>query len=170
MADHAKPVPFDPDWPEPAQEFFGVEVPDAPGLDLEKALSPRWARAIGTAARSRSTPTDYVFGSALAVIAGLVGNARWAAPTATWQEPPNLWCALVGTSGSAKSPAMDTVLGPLSKLEGKVQKHAEQEYRAWQEGAQIAKAFEKAWQDDVKAAAASNENSSPETTEGGPGP
>ena len=170
MANRDMPVPFDPAWPEANAEFFGVEIPDPPRLDLEMILSPRWAQAIRTDARSRSTPVDYVFGSALAVNAGLIGNTRWAAPTATWQEPPMLWCALVGASGATKSPAMDIVLGPLSKLETRLQEQARKEHCKWQEKAQVAKVFEKVWRDDVKAAAVSGDTPPKKPSKADPGP
>ncbi len=65
---------------------------------------------------------------------------------------------------------MDVVLGPLSKLEKKIREQALEEHRVWEEAAQIAKAHEKTWQNEVKNATEARETPPPKPKETDPGP
>jgi hypothetical protein len=69
-----------------------------------------WARWITDAAEAASCPVDYVAMPLLAMASVLIGNARWAAATSGWIEPPHLWLAVVGDSGTGKSPGADCLL------------------------------------------------------------
>lgn len=61
----------------------------------------------------------------LSVLAGTIGNARTIRLKPGWDEPAILWTAIVGESGTMKTPAIDSVLAPLWKRE-------EQAYRVYE--------------------------------------
>lgn len=50
-------------------------------------------------------------------LAGAVGATRWVQPKAGWAEPCVLWGAIVGESGTQKSPAQKTALAPLEEMQ-----------------------------------------------------
>ena len=77
-----------------------------PALDLS-LFGNRWKNWICSAARAAACPVDYVVAPLLAAASTLIGNARWAQAVPGWVEPPHLWCASVGDSGSGKSPGAD---------------------------------------------------------------
>jgi DNA polymerase-1 len=60
------------------------------------------------------------------VLASLIGNTRVIRLKRDWTEPSVVWTAIVGDSGSLKSPAAKLVLGPLFRLQRQLLK----EYKA----------------------------------------
>jgi hypothetical protein len=61
----------------------------------------------------------YVALSSLAGLAASIGNARRIKLKGSWYEPAVLWTAIVGESGTLKSPALDVALAPLRRLQAK---------------------------------------------------
>ena len=62
-------------------------------------------------------PLAYVALPALSVLASAVGTTRMISPKPGWKEYGILWTAIVGESGSMKSPAIDLALDPLKSLQ-----------------------------------------------------
>jgi hypothetical protein len=67
-------------------------------------------------AKSSGTNPDYCFGSMLAVAGACLGGPLRVV-TKGFTQAPVLWVVLVGTSGVAKSPAMESATHPLRKLD-----------------------------------------------------
>ncbi|MCK4626637.1 MAG: DUF3987 domain-containing protein [Phycisphaerae bacterium] len=62
----------------------------------------------------------------LAALASAIGNTRRIQLKRGWSEPAILWAAIVGDSGTMKSPAMELALKPLRQRQGKaIKQHAE---------------------------------------------
>lgn len=59
--------------------------------------------------------TSYVALPLLAGLASAIGNSSVVELKRGWTEPPILWTAIVGESGTAKSPALDLALRPIRK-------------------------------------------------------
>jgi DNA polymerase I-like protein with 3'-5' exonuclease and polymerase domains len=53
----------------------------------------------------------------LAVAASLIGNTRTIRLKFDWDEPSVIWAAIVGDSGTLKSPALKLVMGPLYRMQ-----------------------------------------------------
>src|SRR5262245_33718553 len=53
----------------------------------------------------------------ISALAGTIGNARSIQLKRGWIEPSVIWSAIVGPSGTVKSPALDAVLGPLHEMQ-----------------------------------------------------
>src|SRR5262249_11002289 len=60
---------------------------------------------------------SYLALPALSVIASLIGNSRTIRLKRGWHEPAVIWTAIVGDSGTLKSPAVGAVAGPLYRLQ-----------------------------------------------------
>lgn len=100
------PEPFEPfpveALPQPVREF-AVEGAASIGCDPSFIILPLMS-ALGSA----------------------IGNARRIALKRAWEEPPIIWTAIVGESGTAKSPALDLALGPVRKRQHMaMREHAE---------------------------------------------
>lgn len=124
-----------------------------PSLPVE-VFGSRWAAWIGSAAQAAACPPDYVAAPLLASASALIGNARWAQAHAGWAEPPHLWMASVGDSGSSKSPGADPLLRHvLPVIERRLAADYPDKLREHRAAAEAAKARRDAWEKDVKTAA-----------------
>lgn len=151
-------VPFKPDWPEPAQHLLGRERPAAPPLDLHGLLPPALAQWVSDSAAEKGAPSDYVLGALLSAAGAAIGTSRWACPRHGWAEPPVLWTALIGSPSAGKSPALDTVQGPLRKIEKAQRTTAELKLAKWTQAAELAEIAKSAWKAESKKALALNES------------
>lgn len=147
-----KPIPFKPEWPNPAPRFLTSELPPAPALPLYEALGPRLAQWIRHAAEAKGAPPDYVFAALLSVAGAAIGNTRWVSPWRGWTEPPLIWTMCVGLPSAGKSPAIDAALQPLRKVERTMREAAQAEVKEWNEKAEVAKLTEATWKEAAKAA------------------
>lgn len=77
------------------------------------ALPPRLAEFVQSAARSIGCDESFVALPALAVCAAAVGATRRVLLKQGWSEPLCIWAAIVGESGSQKTPAFAAAIGPL---------------------------------------------------------
>jgi hypothetical protein len=81
---------------------------------------------VAQAAEALGCDPTFVALPALAVCAALVGNTRSIRLKKDWTEPAILWTAIVGDSGTLKSPAIKQALGPVFRL----QKRMRDEYES----------------------------------------
>lgn len=146
------PIPYLPDWPDPAPRLMRAELPAAPRLPLRDVLGPGLAQWVEDAAEAKGAPTDYVFAALLTVAGSAIGNSRWASPWRGWNEPPVIWSMCIGLPSAGKSPAIDAALQPLRKAERRLREAAEAEAKEWAERADIAKLAETTWKEAAKAA------------------
>ena len=170
MTHAASPIPFTPDWPDPAPRFMRDEVPPAPSLPLADVFGPVWAAWIASAAEAKSAPPDYVVAALLPVVGAAIGNTRWALPWQGWAEPPILWTMAIGNPSSNKSPGLDAVLTPLRKVEREKRRAVEAEHAVWTEAAELAKIAESTWKEAVKRALKEGEDPPERPREANPGP
>jgi hypothetical protein len=62
----------------------------------------------------------------LAVLAAAIGTSRTIRLLRAWQEPAVVWTAIIGESGTLKSPALDLVLRPVGRRQGQaIDRHRE---------------------------------------------
>ena len=129
---------------------LGRRAPPALPLDV---FGPEWERWIESAAEAAAAPPDYVALPLLAGASALIGHARWAQATPGWSEPPHLWAAAVGDSGSAKSPGADSLLRDvLPVLEQRMLGDFPEKLREWKVAAELHGAAQETWKMDVRKA------------------
>ena len=124
----------------------------APPLDLADIFPAPWAEWIGSAAEASGAPADYVALPLLAAAGALIGNARWVNPWNEWREPPALFVALIGLPSAGKSPALDTVMRPLSGIEADANTDMPERRREWDTAKEGAEARRDRWKGEVKTA------------------
>jgi len=147
-------------WPEPDLRLVYDDRPLAPTLD-DDALPAGWAAWIAAEAMAHGCPRDYVAVGLIAAASAWIGNARHAAATATWSEPPHLWMALIGPPSSGKTPALRPIIETCRALERDAEpawQAAMAECAALAEGAH---AIEDGWRAAIRAAAKAGEKLPP---------
>lgn len=89
-------------------------------------------RFVAAGAAAIGCDPSYIALPMLAVLAAAIGNTRRIQLKRGWAAPPIIWVAIVGESGTAKSPAFRLVMRPLHERQKKaLQQHEEamQQYR-----------------------------------------
>lgn len=118
-----------PEVPEP-QNLFDSAVPTP--LDLKAALHPVLAEfAAVRAGVAGHDPTAYAY-AAIAAISGVIPHNTRIEIGPTWREPLLQWVAIVGPTGSGKSPAMNAAVEPVIALHHAVHAQYKLAYAAWQ--------------------------------------
>jgi Protein of unknown function (DUF3987)/Primase C terminal 2 (PriCT-2)/Bifunctional DNA primase/polymerase, N-terminal len=143
------PITADP-GPDMSILRHGQENPPAFPLD---ALGGLWAAWVKDAADATAAPVDYVSMPLLAAASALIGHARWPSATPGWCEPPHIWCASVGVSGSSKSPASDPILRDIMpKLEARMAAGFAEKHAQWEADHARYETQKGQWRKDVEEA------------------
>ncbi|UIJ74292.1 DUF3987 domain-containing protein [Aurantimonas sp. HBX-1] len=82
----------------------------------------------------------------------MIANVRWAMAGTHWAEPPVLWCCIVGSPSSGKSPAMDAAFDLIRHAEDRMAAGFDDELRRFETDQQISRARQEAWEAKVKEA------------------
>src|SRR5262249_36991579 len=121
------------------------ELPDFPVDALPDATRDWFLRS----ARGGGVTPAHVAVPLLGIASSLIGIARPIRACRSWSEPMTLWVAVVGFSGTGKTPGLDVTRRVLSLIErGRKQKIAELQ-REHETRAQRAKAEKKKWEKTV---------------------
>ena len=102
-------------WGKPDLSILTSGPTDRPVFPVA-LLGEFWGPFAIALAKSKNAPVDYVGASLITVAAALMGNSRVAVGPA-WREPSVIWTALVGSSSSGKSPALDPFIEMVVQLE-----------------------------------------------------
>jgi hypothetical protein len=111
-----------------------VVTPDAPQMEAVPAFSPfpvdvlpePIRRFVADGARSIGCDASYIALPLLSGLASAIGNTHRIQLRRVWTEPAIIWTAIVGESGTAKSPALELALRPIRKRQHQAMKeHAE---------------------------------------------
>ncbi|HXG41978.1 MAG TPA: DUF3987 domain-containing protein [Dehalococcoidia bacterium] len=119
--------------------FVGDPLPFSPPPPFPLEALPEEAREfVTTGAAALDCPPDMVAAPFLGMVAGLIGHRQRLQVNPAWREWPSLWVAVVAAPGTAKSPALQLALSPLSRLQEMAYRRWREEMKAWE--AQAAKA------------------------------
>lgn len=92
----------------PAPAIVGNSLPAPTGRPFPLTALPEPVRGyVDACAAAIGCDLSYVALPVLTVLAGAIGNARRVRIKRSWTEPAILWTAIVGESGTQKSPALD---------------------------------------------------------------
>ncbi|MDE2344700.1 MAG: DUF3987 domain-containing protein [Betaproteobacteria bacterium] len=138
-------------WGAPDLSLIRQEAVAAPAIPAN-ILPPSWAKWANDAAEGAGAPFAFVACALLAATGAVIGNSRWASPWHPWKEPPALNMALIGKPSSGKSPALDQVVGLLTRLETEAnQDFAERRREALRDSKEAAEKL-RAYENEVKEA------------------
>lgn len=82
-------------------------------------LSETLKRMVVEGSRAIGCDPSFIALPLLVVVGSVIGNTRRLRVKDGWNVPPILWGAVVGESGTQKSPAFRLVMEPIEKMEGK---------------------------------------------------
>ena len=111
---------------------------------------------LSRAAHGAGVTLGHVAVPLLATIASLIGTARRIRASRSWSEPLTLWTAIVGFSGSGKTPGISVTKRALSLIESTRKDQIAELQRRHDTKAQTAKAAAKAWKEQVEEAIRAN--------------
>ncbi len=131
------------DLPEPDMSI--VQNSETPPPELPIDVFGPWTDWITQAAEAKNASPDYVAFGLLAYAAVLIGNTRVASPWDDWSEPSILWVCLVGKPSTNKSPALDAINEPVSRIESEYGKDYKRQYADWKGKKTISDLTEKDW-------------------------
>jgi hypothetical protein len=134
------------DWGTPDMGVLRLHRRPPPIFPIE-VFGKNWADWVTNAAKAAACPLDYVALPLLASVSTMIGNARWAAATPGWSEPPHLWMSSIGDSGVGKSPGGDALLRDvLPELERRMIGDFPERHQEWRAAVAADKAAMKQWE------------------------
>ncbi len=71
---------------------------------------------------------EMVGSSMVPIIGGAIGNAVSISPKPKWEEPSSVWLNVISETGFGKSPVINTLIDPVSKMQGEAYKEYRREY------------------------------------------
>jgi Protein of unknown function (DUF3987) len=123
------------------------------------------------AARGAGVTPGHVAVPLLGITSSLIGTARRLRACRSWSEPLSMWVAVIGFSGTGKTPGIDVTRRALSLIERERKQKIAEMQREHETRAQKAKAEKKKWEQAVTEAVEANVTAPPKpvgATELGP--
>ena len=132
----------DPDWSildERRGELPAFPVNAVPGCDI-----------IALCAHGAGVSFDHVAVPLLATVSGVIGAARYVKPSRSWAEPAAVWAAMVGLSGTGKTPGINVSKRALVEVERKRQITIDGKRRSHEAIREAAKLAREQWKAKLK--------------------
>ena len=138
-------------WDEPDTSLLDDRRGELPEF-LDEALGVDLVDWLRRSARGAGVTTCHVATPMLAAASSLIGAGRRIQPSRSWSEPLTLWTAVVGFSGTGKTPGADVTLRALALIEQNRRAEVEALQRKHETKVETAKAARKAWEKAVQEA------------------
>ena len=129
------------------------ELPDFP-VDCLGAPMREW---VERAARGAGVTPAHVAVPALGIASSLIGMARRVKATSSWIYPMTCWAAIVGESGTGKTPGIDTIKRAMDQVERNNRNKVAELRRQHETKAEAAKAARAQWKKQVEEAVAAGQ-------------
>ena len=113
-----------------------------------------WQPWLPSAAHGAGVTAGHVAVPAITIAAGLVGTAMRVRASRSWSEPLTLWSALIGFSGTGKTPGIDVTKRALAAIERTRKERVLELQRRHGTKAETAKAEQKQWKKQLEEAVA----------------
>src|SRR6516165_10210685 len=129
------------------------ELPDFP-LDCLGAPVREW---VERAARGAGVTQAQLAVPALGIASSLIGMARRVKATSSWIYPMTCWAAIVGESGTGKTPGIDTIKRAMDQVERNNRNKVAELRRQHETKAEASKAARAQWKKHVEEAVAAGQ-------------
>jgi Protein of unknown function (DUF3987) len=139
-------------WDEPDWSILDDrrgELPEFPVGALPASLHDWLHRA----ARGAGVTVGHVAVPLLGIASSLIGTARRIRASRSWSQPMTCWAAVVGFSGTGKTPGIDATKRALAQIECQNRSKVADLQRAHEGRVEAAKAARAVWKEEVKSAA-----------------
>jgi Protein of unknown function (DUF3987)/Recombinase zinc beta ribbon domain len=144
-ADPDEPQP----WDDPDTSILDDRRGELPDFPLD-ALSPAAADWVSRAALGAGVTVDHVAVPLLGIVSSLIGTARRVMPSRSWTGPLTLWTAIVGFSGSGKTPGISATKRALALVERERKNWIDNLQRAHEAKVEAAKIVRDTWKEELK--------------------
>src|SRR5262249_7100179 len=102
-------------WTSPDISLLNDRRGNLPDFPVD-ALSGQWQEWLRKGAPGAGVTPGHVAVPFFCIASGLIGTARRVRASRSWSEPITLWGAVVGYSGSGKTPGLDVTRRALSQI------------------------------------------------------
>lgn len=124
-------------------------------------LDPEWRDYIERAARAAGVTPAHVAVPLIGIISGVIGCSYRIKASRAWSEPCAIWCAVIGYSGTGKTPGIDVSKRALAFVEKERREKIVDLQREHETSAEAAKAAQKKWKEEVEEAIKSGKEPPP---------
>ena len=139
-------------WDEPDWSILDDRRGELPEFPID-VLSEACADWVERAAHGAGVTVDHVAVPLIGVASSLIGTARRVMASRSWTEPFTLWTAIVGFSGTGKTPGINASRRALAHIEQDRKPKIADMQRAHEARAAVAKIARDLWKTEVKHAA-----------------
>jgi hypothetical protein len=139
------------DWSDPDQSILDTQRGSLPDFPLE-VLSSQLQQVIERTSKGAGVTHAHVAVPLLGISSGLIGYSRRIRATNSWVQPATCWTALVGYSGTGKTPGHNVTRRAAKEVERSRKKDEEKRKRAHETKEVAAKATYDNWKRQVKEA------------------
>jgi uncharacterized protein DUF3987 len=139
------------DWADPDWSLLDTQRGSLPDFPLE-ILSLQLQQVIERTSRGAGVTYAHVAVPLLGISSGLIGYSRRIKATASWVQPATCWTALVGYSGTGKTPGHNVTRRAAKEVERLRKKDEEKRKRDHETKKVAAKAADDNWKRQVKEA------------------
>ena len=136
----------DPDWS--LLDDRRGDLPDFP-LDTLSEATQAWVKR---AAAGAGVTVAHVAVPMLGIVSSLIGTARRVKATSSWLQPMTSWAAIVGFSGTGKTPGIDAIKRALAQMQRDDKERIGKLQRKHESKVEAAKAARAHWKKAVEAA------------------
>src|SRR5262245_11376285 len=138
-------------WADPNWSLLDDRRGSLPAFPME-AVPESLHDWLNRAARGSGTTAAHVAAPLIGIASSLIGTARRIRASRSWSQPTTLWCALVGFSGTGKTPGIDATRKPVGHIEYQRRDKVAELQRQHETRAQAAKVAKKKWENEVEEA------------------
>jgi Protein of unknown function (DUF3987) len=139
-------------WDDPDISILDDRRGTLPEFPLE-VFTPSCRQWVERAAHGSGVTPAHVAIPLIGIASSLIGTARRAQASRSWTQPLSLWAAVIGFSGSGKTPGLDTVRRALALVERGKEKKIKDQQHAHEAKIESAKAARAIWKEQIEKAA-----------------
>jgi hypothetical protein len=136
------------DWDHPDWSILDGRRGRLPDFPIDTFSEP-WQKWLQRSAHAAGVTPAHVAVPLLSIASSLIGTARRVQASRSWSQPLTTWTAVVGFSGSGKTPGIDVTKRVLAEIERRRKDTITELQRAHVTHVEAAKALRKKWQREV---------------------
>jgi hypothetical protein len=136
-------------WDDPDWSIFEDRRGELPNFPLD-TLPEKCLDWVERAAHGAGATAAHVAVPMLGIISSLIGTARRVKASRSWTEPMTCWVAVVGFSGTSKTPGINATKRALAQVERDRRPNIAEQQRAHESRVEAAKAARALWKKEVE--------------------
>jgi hypothetical protein len=136
-------------WVDPDRSILDDRRGSLPDFPLD-TLSVDCRAWVERAAQGAGVTPAHVAIPLIGICSSLIGTARRVRPNPTWSEPITCWAAVVGFSGTGKTPGIDATRRALAQVERNRKREINEMRVAHEKKRETARAVKDAWRERLK--------------------